>query len=177
MMDNVIVIDVETSSLDTKSCIPVEIAAVTLHGDKIMEFVPYHTDSQIALADPESLNINGYYKRDLKSKALSISQTWQKYMELRDLLNGRTFVGSNPWFDKRVLEKEMVQYDLLEPGVGLGSAVFDVRTFASGGLGYAKKIGMSLACKRLGIPVQKQHTAIGDAVMTAQVLRELLVRL
>lgn len=104
-----VAVDLETTTLDRRYAIPLEIAAVEfdpldsgVYGD-IQTFVPFHRPEVLHRADPEALTVNRYYERALYADMLDQEATAEAADRLIRMLTGATLVCANPSYDLVIL--------------------------------------------------------------------------
>jgi DNA polymerase-3 subunit epsilon len=157
-----IVVDVETTSLDTASCAILEVAAINPATGETLRFVPKVESGQLADAEPEALAVNRYYERQLFRETLSLDETRTSYHRLAHLLRGNILGGSNPRFDAAVLERKI--------GNIWHHRLADLSAYAAGvlGLPLTELPGLEKVCAALDIVNSEPHSALGDADATAR---------
>lgn len=160
-MSALVFLDTETTGLDWQQHDVVEVAWAVGDGE-IFTFYPWHT---LENAQPEALEINGYFRRDLDRRHTDDGNEQLERMFLRDL-RGATIVGSNPAFDTAMLRRKF------------GFApwhhrLFDVAAYAAGVFGWAEIRGLAAVAEVLredGYKVEEpDHTAHQDVVVLRQV--------
>ncbi|AOQ28913.1 DnaQ-like DNA polymerase III subunit [Mycobacterium phage SoSeph] len=182
-----IVVDLETTGLHDDAAI-LEVAAVNLDTGATLSFVPHVSAEALSNAQPEALKLNRYYERGVFEQALTSNQTSDKYRELRDMLRGNVFAGSNPTFDSGLLARVKVQREMpawtfaLNPPVAVPDdyvtpfgrvwhhRLADLAVYAAGKLDIDLDDlpGLDAVAERMGVPViVERHTALGDAALTA----------
>jgi len=166
---HLIVVDVESTGLDPKFHVPLEVAAINVDTDEVLSFVPYLSPDKLAQADPEALRINRYFERGVFKQALTHQATVDMYSALWEFLRGNTLAGANPRFDAAMLMEAA--------GNGYGEPwhyrLADVSAYVAGALGIypAELGGLADYCKRLGITNEVEHSALSDAKATAECFR------
>lgn len=167
---NVIVIDVETTGLDTETAQIIEVAAMDLRDpDKRMYFVP-NLNFIVPVTDGPGLQVNRYFERGAWRAMLSESETHDRYLELWEMLEGNTIAGSNPRFDANVLARKFRMMGLDEPW---HHRLFDVSAYAAGVFGTDSMYGLAGLCDEFGINTSKEHSAMGDVENTRECILEL----
>lgn len=184
MTRQLIVVDTETTGLHDDAAI-IEVAAINVNTGETLHFVPHLPPGQLAKAQPEALQINRYYERGLFRETLSAADTLDAFDNLRNMLNGNTFAGSNPTFDAKLIEKqqyrtihtdeETANLDYTSPapiGQVWHHRLADLSAYAAGVLGLdpTEAPGLDRVAELLGvsIPDGDRHTALGDAKTTAR---------
>ena len=156
------VIDTETTGLSTRTDRIVEVAVIGLNdwGQKEWEWSTM-IDPQRAMG---ATGIHGITLSDM-----SRATTFERYAgHITRLLGGRILVGHNIEFDLDFLRAEFGRIGITAPHFA---------TLCTARL--AKKAGfrpftLAACCRRCGIPHADAHTARGDALSTAQLLRHLV---
>jgi DNA polymerase-3 subunit epsilon len=162
-MRHLIVVDLETTSLDTATCAVLEVCAIDTVTGEEHHYVPYVSVAQIGSADPKAMQINRYYERGIWEQRLDVDLTRIAWGTLADLLRGNTLGGSNPTFDAAVLARvlgEQVWHHRLA----------DLAAYAAPamGLGPHELPGLDAVCEHFSVVNSAPHSALGDARATAQ---------
>ena len=161
-MRHLIVVDLETTSLDTATCAVLEVCAIdTVTGEELY-FAPHVTPQQLVDADPKALQINRYYERGVWEKQLTEQATVNAYYGLRDMLRDNTLGGSNPSFDARIVGRfipESWHYKVADLGAYAAPAM---------GLGPHELPGLDAVCEHFNVVNSEPHSALGDARAAAQ---------
>jgi DNA polymerase-3 subunit epsilon len=170
---HLIVVDVESTGLDPKVHIPIEVAAINVDTGEMLSFVPHLAPDMLAQADPNALRINRYFERGVYRAALSEQETADMYDGLWAFLRGNTFAGANPRFDMSMLiagYSRLVCGEVVEP---CHHRLADVSSYVAGALGlYPGAIpGLVDCCERLGVTNESEHSALGDAQATVDCFR------
>lgn len=152
-MSRLVFLDLETTGLDPLRHSVWEIAWA-VEDEPISSALVAH---QIVTADPEALNMNGYYDRQQPS--ISPRAAIQAELMMRRDLRGATVVGSNPAFDTAFLRNRW------------GDApwhyrLFDIAAYAAGVLRHPAPQGLSSIADQMRdrgftIPIP-DHSARGD---------------
>ncbi|SDO14108.1 DNA polymerase-3 subunit epsilon [Halomonas shengliensis] len=163
--DEMVVIDTETTGLDTRSAELVSIAAVRVRGDRILT-----SDSlDLRLARPASLTGDSIRIHGLRGVDLANGESVEAALaRLLDFVGNRPLVGWHLDFDLAILNRE------LRPRFGfeLPNATVDVAQLWRRRLRRRHpeidgQPRFERVAERLGVPVMGRHTALGDAVTTA----------
>ncbi len=158
------VLDVETTGLNTASDRIIEIAVVRCSpsGEKISEWSSLVDPGR----DPGPTHIHGITAADLVGapKFAEISS------ELRRHLDGAIFTAHNLPFDAAFVAHEFAQAGA-PPLDGLGLCTLDLVRVARPD---RRKHSLAVCADELGIPHPDAHRALGDALVTAEMLRILL---
>ncbi|ASR85944.1 DnaE-like DNA polymerase III [Mycobacterium Phage Niklas] len=167
-----IVVDLETTSLDYDTAAPVEVALLNVDTGESLHFVPFVSIDTLKAADPVAMEINGYYERALWREALTEQQTAVAWAEVQDWLRGNTFAGSNPAFDSTIVARQLVGHSTAEPqtvGRVWHHRLADLAAYAAGKLdGQPTELqGLDGVAERLAVPLVDRHSAIGDVFATA----------
>lgn len=178
------VVDVETTGLDVRKHVPLEIAAVNVQSGEVISFVPSVRRADLAATEPEALAINRYYERRVWERQLGWKRTVAAYDELFDTIRGHTFGGANPRFDAAMVMRGYaiavaeashsdVEVDWGEPW---HYRLEDVQSYAAAvmRLPLGDVPGLDRVCAFVGVENDGEHTALADARVTAECFRRLL---
>lgn len=163
----VFVFDSETTGLDVRNDRIVQVGGVRVHGTRIFHIanIDRLVNPGIAIP-PRSSAIHGITD-ELAADAPPFRTVWSA---LEPLMRGAVLVGHNVGFDLAMLRRECVLADLPPP------VPPTLDTFLLAGLLFPDLTDLSLEmlCERLGVDVHGRHTALGDALVTAEVYVRLL---
>lgn len=162
-----LVLDCETTGLDVQHDRVVQIGAVRMHGDRIFPMV--NLDRLVNPGGPiplASTRIHGITD-DLVAGAPTFAGVWPA---LSPLLQGAVMVGHNVAFDRTILRGECNRAGLVWPDLPL----LDTFLLAALLLPGQTDLNLETIAARLGVDVHGRHTALGDALVTAEVWRRLL---
>lgn len=175
MTRELIVVDLETTSLNTKTAVPLEVAVVNVTTGEQFEFVPNVPMEVIGTADPTALAINRYFERRVFEERLGVNETEEAYGRVADMLEGNTFAGANPRYDAAVLLRALAESDFEIDVEPWHYRLADLSAYTAGALGLDanETPGLSKCCELLGVELDPAvaHTAIGDALATAECFR------
>ncbi|ASR85658.1 DNA polymerase II exonuclease [Mycobacterium phage Amgine] len=170
MARQLIVVDIETTSLDHNTAAPLEVALLNVDTGESLMFVPHVTCEQLAAAEPKAMEVNGYYERGIWRDALSADQTAVAWSEVQEWLRGNTFAGSNPAFDSAIVARQLAGGVFPLPvGRVWHHRLADLAAYAGGKLDVdpTELQGLDDVSERLGVAAVMRHTAMGDAAATA----------
>lgn len=170
MPRTLIVVDVETTGLDTVNDHILEVAAINTETGAEFRFVPHIDEDVLGNANPYALSINRYYERRVFDDELNRAETNAAFRNLRELLDGNTLGGSNPRFDAAMLARHI--------GEPWHHRLADLSAYAAGALGIEpdEMPGLDEVCELLGVTNDEPHSALGDARATAHCFTELAAR-
>lgn len=175
----IVVVDTETNGLDPARHVAVEVAWINLTTGDSGVFVPRHNVSEVlAAADNQALQINRYVDRLALAKQDANGNDAYQFAEQ---LHGNTLAGSNPTFDAAFLTEMYRRYDDEVDGPGQPGwhhRLLDLSAYAAGVLGIspAELPGLSTVCDLLGVENVAPHTALEDAIATAECFRRLFAK-
>ncbi|MCQ2453267.1 MAG: PHP domain-containing protein, partial [Clostridia bacterium] len=160
----IVVLDFETTGLDTRSCRIIEIGAVRLEGGVV-------TDTMSVLINPGQLlqpkitEITGITDAMLKDEP-GIAEEMPKLLEF---IGDAPLAAHNADFDTAVLRNELRRL-----GIEKEYTVIDTLTFARKLYPDLKSHKLAAVCKRLGVSLKNAHRAVHDATATALCLQKML---
>lgn len=171
MTRQLVIVDCETTGLNPTIHKILEVAAINTATDEVIHFSPRIDSISLGNADPPAMQINRYYERGAWKNMLTNDATAEQFARLRDMLAGNTLGGCNPRFDADFLTQNVVLFD---PGPW-HHRLADLSSYAGGALGIpAHELpGLEGVCERLGVVNEDPHSALGDAVATAECFRKL----
>jgi len=166
----VVVFDSETTGLDVSNARIVSLGAVRCHGHRA-----YPRVNLDRLVDPgvpipaQSFAIHGIAD-EMVAGAGSFSDSWPV---LSAMFDGMLVVGHSIGFDLAILKAECGRYGLhwkLPPALDTGllySALYPRET----------DVGLESLAARFGVEIEGRHTALGDALVTAEIWIALMAQL
>ena len=178
-MRQLIVVDTETTGLTSSDAI-LEIAAVNVLTGEELHFAPFVTNEQLGNASRRAMQINRYYERGVFENQLSRSATVEHYWQLREMLVDNTFGGSSPAFDAALVQQ--VDLDHIHTPEPMGEVwhhrLAALESYAAPAMGRPPwdLPGNAAVCEFLGVTIDGEHTALGDARATAECFRRLIER-
>ncbi len=165
-MRHLVVVDIETTSLDTETCAVLEVCAIDTMTGAEHYFVPHVVADELHPPDPRALQINRYYERGVWEHRLNVSDTVFAWDALKDMLRGNTLGGSNPRFDAallaRALKVEVWHHRLADLAAYAAPAM---------GLGPHELPGLDAVCEHFTVINTEPHSALGDARAAAKCFR------
>ncbi len=163
----IVVLDFETTGLDVKKDRIIQIGAVTMQGDNILESprIDRLVNPGVPIP-PESTRIHGLSDTDVAEAGNFVDS----FDELRELLSQRVVVGHHVAFDLAVLRHETVRHNMewqepLSLDVALLTGALEPRLV---------NLDLDTIAGSLGIDVQHRHSALGDSLITAKILTRLI---
>ena len=174
----IIIVDLETTGLDTHRCAVTEVAAIEYHDDTGLCFIP-HLDHIDPETDGPALSVNRYFERKVFKSMLSMRETQQAYRELHEKLQGNVVAGFNPRFDTNILSRVFAEIGLApEPW---HHRLMDISAYAAGvlALGFSDMEtlpGAHEVCDMLGVVNETPHEAIFDVMAARECLKRLQKR-
>lgn len=169
---DLIVVDIETTSLDTEKALVLEVAAINMTTGEELYFVPALPTGWMAKADPVSLAVNRYFERRLFDEELDEAPTHARYAKLVEMLQGNTFGGSNPRFDAAILDRILDGYNYATPW---HHRLADLAAYTAGSIWLEPTDlpGLDRCCGLLDVENEAPHSALGDARATAKCFERL----
>ncbi|MDX1610406.1 MAG: exonuclease domain-containing protein [Halofilum sp. (in: g-proteobacteria)] len=168
----VVALDTETTGLDLNRDDIVAVGAVRVHGARV--FPGINVDRLVNPAravPPEATAIHGIDDRMLLS-APRFEEVWP---ELRELLDGCVLVGHSIGFDLAHLQRALhdVEPDWTPPHC-LDTMLLSTALDLESGTVSSGRLELEALAARYGIEVHGRHTALGDALATAELYVHLL---
>ncbi|MDP6165836.1 MAG: 3'-5' exonuclease [Gammaproteobacteria bacterium] len=164
--DEVIALDIETTSMDIKQAEILSIAAVAIKNNRVMASKKLSLNIQAPANLPaESVKVHMLRRIDLADG----SPLPKALEQLLNFVGNRPIVGYYIAYDLAVLDKAM------RPLFGFGlpnrsidvASLFRRRLVARGMHDCEMKLGFDDIAEQMHIPVVGRHTALGDAITTA----------
>ncbi len=163
-------LDTETTGPDPAKARIVQIAAVAYQGPKPRDIRPFDTLVNPGVPIPaEATNIHGITDADV-ANAPSFADIRE---ELEAFLGRSVLLGYHIGFDLTVLGREYAQLGL----AWTPPRALDVRLLARLVQPMLANHNLGTVCHWLGIEIKKRHSALGDAMATAEVFAALVPRL
>jgi DNA polymerase III epsilon subunit-like protein len=175
---DLIVVDVETTGLDTERHWVIEVAAINADTGEELYFVPALPLGALDEADGKALKLNGYFSRDVYAHRLDTATTERHWDQLWDWLDSNTLAGSNPSFDAAMLNRAQHwnaggrTQRRFSPW---HHRLADLSAYAAGALGISPTAmpGLEVVCRSLHVENLTPHSAMGDARATVECFRKL----
>lgn len=158
--DAIVVLDFETTGLNTRSDRIIEIGAVKLKNGHIIDTYTEMVNPGIPLPDKitEITGISGHMLMDAPSAE-------QALPKLLDFIGNAPLAAHNAGFDCAVLDSELKRM-----GIQRKWTVIDTLFFAQKIYPDFTRFNLKSVCKKLGVSLKNAHRAVHDATATAQVL-------
>ncbi len=166
----VLVLDTETTGLDVRRDAVVAIGGVRMHGTRI-----YRSAMIDRLVDPgrpippRATAIHGITD-DMVRDAAEITELWP---ELEALMRNSVLVGHNIAFDVAILRRVTAEAGLVwSPPPCLDTMLLSAALELD-----LPGYGLDVLAAHFGVVLRGRHTALGDALVTAEIYQRLLFRL
>ena len=165
-----VVIDTETTGLRPDQ----DDRIISLAGVRIRGGVVKRTETFDALVQPgrsvpaSSIRFHGITDAMLVS-ASPMDVVLPAFLRFAE---GAALVGHEVWFDLEFLAREAERLGL--PPLGVTHAVLDTRLLSAAVHGGTVEHTLDAAAERLGVVIEARHSALGDALATAEVFARLL---
>ena len=160
----IIVLDFETTGLDTRNDRIIEIGAVKLADGHVTEDMSVLVNPG-QLLKPKITEITGITDQMLKDQP----PITEVLPALLDFIGDCPIAAHNADFDYNILQSE-----LRRQGIEKEWTVIDTLTFARKLYPDMKSHRLGMLCKRLGVSLKNAHRAVHDATATAHCLRQML---
>lgn len=163
----VLALDLETTGLDVRSDRVVQLAAIAMHSDKLLDSprLDALVNPLIAIP-PASSAIHGIVDADVAAAPEFAAIADQ----LKPLLSGRVVVGHNIGFDMAILRHEFARAGLVwhEP------TVIDIGQLLGALRPSLPDLGLETVTSFLGVKIEHRHSAMGDCLAAAQAWARLI---
>ena len=165
-----VVFDTETTGLRPEAGDRVvSLAAVRVRGGAVRRHETFDTLVDPGRAVPEeSVRIHGITGGMLVGAPL-LTDVLPAFLEFA---GSAVLVGHEVAFDLRFLEPEVRRLGL--PSLAASHAILDTRLLSRSLHGPGESHTLDAVAQRLGVPIAGRHSALGDAVITAEILVRLL---
>ncbi len=160
----VVVLDFETTGLNTKTDCIIEIGAVKLYQHTIIDSYGTLVNPKVSL-EPIITKITGITDMMLRDQPL-IEEAFPK---LLDFIGNCPIVAHNASFDVAMLESELKRQNRI-----LDVPQIDTLTFSRKLYPQLRSHRLKALCKHLGVSLKDAHRAVNDATATAQCLDKML---
>ncbi|MBS9404849.1 3'-5' exonuclease [Halomonas sp. TRM85114] len=163
--DELVVIDCETTGIDTRRAELVSLAAVKIRDDRVLT-----SDSlDLRLSRPASLSGDSIRIHGLRGVDLMDGETVGSALtSFLDFIGNRPLVGWHLGFDLAILNRELrPRFGFELPNAGIDVAQTYARQLRRGHPEVEPRLCFERVAETLGVPVMGRHTALGDAVTTA----------
>ena len=160
----IVVLDFETTGLDTRNDRIIEIGAVKLADGHVTESLSVLVNPG-QLLKPKITEITGITDQMLKDQP-AITEALPRLLEF---IGDCPIAAHNADFDYNILQSE-----LRRQGIEQEWTVIDTLTFARKLYPDMKSHRLGVLCKRLGVSLKNAHRAVHDATATAHCLHQML---
>ncbi|MBQ6173434.1 MAG: PolC-type DNA polymerase III [Clostridia bacterium] len=164
--DPIVVLDFETTGLNTNTCRVIEIGAVRLRGGTVEDSLSLLVNPHVPLP-PKITSITGITDAMLADQE-SADTAMPKLMAF---IGGCAVAAHNSAFDGAVLRAELRRL-----GRSWEGPVLDTLTLARKLYPEMKNHKLGTVCKHLGVSLKNAHRAVHDAAATAQCLAKMLAQ-
>jgi CBS domain-containing protein len=162
-----VVIDTETTGLDARIARIIQIGALRIKGQVRAKAEPFQALINPGVPiPPETTRVHGIWDRDVAEAPMF--QAIEP--ELSSFLNGAILIGHTISFDIAMLQRE---HQLAGRAFARRRSL-DVRMLARIASPSLAKYDLDGLCAWLGVTVEGRHTALGDAVATADIYARLV---
>jgi DNA polymerase III subunit epsilon len=170
--DEVVVLDCETTGLNPRTDEVIAVAAIVIHGSRIMTSAAYRAIIRADRAPTsESIKVHRLRARDVaQGRAMH-----EVLPELLRFIGGRPIVGYYVDFDVRMLDKYVLRYieaKLPNPRIEVSEIYFALK-YGGAPPGTVLDLRFQSILADLGIPSLEQHDPFNDALMTAMMYVQL----
>ena len=165
--NEIVVYDIETSSLDRDNCEIIQISALNLSTNQ--EFNKFIIPS--GFLDKEAIKVHGYTEEFLKDNGENLTEVMKSFASF---CKGKIIVGHNSnSFDlpiiTRICQDLKIEFNFENN--------YDTLTLAKLLLSEVKNYKLQTICENLGVVNQRAHDAFSDVVATAEILKNFIVKL
>ncbi len=160
----IVVLDFETTGLDTRNDRIIEIGAVRLAAGRIVDDLSILVNPGMLLK-PKIVEITGITDQMLRDQP-GITEVMPK---LLDFIGDCPIAAHNADFDYAILQSE-----LRRQGIEREYTVIDTLAYARKLYPELKSHRLGAVCKRLGVSLKNAHRAVHDATATARCLQQML---
>jgi len=163
----VLALDLETTGLTVHSDRVIQMAAIAMHSDKLLDSPRLDELVKPGIPIPaESSAIHGIVDADVAA-APGFAEIAEK---LKPLVSGRVVVGHNIGFDMAILRHEFARNGLVwhEP------MVIDIGQLLGALRPSLPDLGLETVTSFLGVKIEHRHSAMGDCLAAAQAWAQLI---
>jgi|TARA_B110001469_G_scaffold10074_1_gene9946 DNA polymerase-3 subunit epsilon len=159
-------LDIETTSLDVSKAQILSIGAVVIKGNRVLS----SDKLSLTLLAPkdwpqDSVKVHKLRRIDL-NQGLPVAEALEKMLKF---IGNRPIVGYNIGYDLAVLDKyarPLFDFGIPNPSVDVMD-LYRKKSQLSGGIDCQMNLSFDAIAKGLDVPVLGRHTALGDAITTA----------
>ena len=165
-----LVIDLETTGLNVKTDRVVQLAALAMDGDKLLDKPRLECLVNPGMAIPAASSaIHGIHDHEVADAPAFTEMV----ASLQELLHGRVVVGHNIGFDIAILRHEFARLGLAwhEP------SVIDIGQLLGALRPSLPDLGLETVTSYLGVSIEHRHSAMGDCLAAAQAWIQLITLL
>jgi len=169
-----IVVDVETTGLDSKRNSIVSIGALEFQ-DPENQFYQECIIWPGAEIEQGALDINGFREEHIKKNKPTLEQTMKGFVEWTKNIPAKIIAGQNPGFDRGFLENSAERYDI---EWSIGRRTIDLHTLCYAHMmrrRMERKINSDEIMEYVGIPAEpKPHIALNGALWEAEAFSRII---
>jgi DNA polymerase-3 subunit epsilon len=170
--DEVVVIDCETTGLNTRTDEVIAVAAVIVRGNRILTSTPFRA----VIRPDKGPSAESIKVHHLRARDVAEGQGMHEVLpDLLRFIGGRPIVGYYVDFDVRMLDKYVLRYieaKLPNRRIEVSSMYFALK-YGGAPPGVVHDLRFASILSDLGLPSLQQHDAFNDALMTAMMFVQL----
>lgn len=178
LTQDLVVLDTETTSLDTSYAEIIAITVVSGAGEKLLDTY-VKPERRIAETiyeqDDEEWALTSFFVNGISNAMVADAPGWPEvFPRLVEATQGKLIVAYNVDFDRRVIRGHRLRYNLPKLTNEWECAMLAFAKFAGGWNDYHQDwrwLALSVACHEFGIDTSASHTSGGDALGTLALIK------